>query len=116
MSNKNNRRRELQLEYKERKVSGGVYKITNTANERFWMKAAINIQGDKKRFQFSQKTNSCVLPSMQKDWNKYGGEVFIFETLEEIEMKDTQTLKEFKEDLKVLLEIWAEKFDAEKTY
>lgn len=116
MSNISDRRKELLLEYKARKVSGGVYKITNTANERFLLKAVTNLQGDKNHFEFSQKTNSCVFLSMQKEWNEYGADAFTFEILEEIEMKDTQTLKDFKDDLKVLEEIWAEKFDAEKAY
>ncbi|MEW5920577.1 MAG: GIY-YIG nuclease family protein [Bacillota bacterium] len=109
MSTKNDRRKALLLAYKDRKVFGGVYKITNTSNNRFWLNTAISVQGDKKRFEFSQKTNSCVFPSLQKDWNEYGAEAFVFEILEEIEIKNTQTTREFKEDLKVLGEIWREK-------
>ncbi|UNC91333.1 GIY-YIG nuclease family protein [Candidatus Contubernalis alkaliaceticus] len=116
MSNKSERKKELILEYKSRKISGGVYKITNTANGWYWLKADLNIQGQKNRFEFSKKTNSCVLLRLKKDWDQYGSQAFTFEILEEIEMKDTQTLKEFKDDLLVLEEMWAERFDAEKSY
>lgn len=34
--------------------------------------------------------------------------------MEEIEMKETQTREEFREDLKVLLELWLEKTGASK--
>jgi len=47
---------------------------------------------------------------------KYGAEAFSFEILEEIEKKDSQTTDEFKEDLMVLEQLWAEKFDCEKAY
>lgn len=116
MSSRNKRKKELIQEYKLRKLSGGVYKITNTANGRYWLKSETNIQGIKNRFEFSKKTNSCVHLKMKKDWDKYGAEAFNFEILDEIEMKDSQTIEEFIDDLKTLEEIWAEKFDAEKSY
>jgi hypothetical protein len=59
---KNERKKELMLEYKERKVSGGCYKITNTANQMFLLATATNLQGLKNRFEFSQNTSSCVMP------------------------------------------------------
>ncbi len=116
MSKKSERKKELTLEYKSRIISGGVYKITNTANGWYWLKADLNIQGQKNRFKFSKKTDSCVQLRLKKDWDQYGTQAFTFEILEEIEMKDTQTLKEFKDDLLVLEEMWAERFDAEKSY
>lgn len=116
MGNKDQRKKELMLEYKERKVIGGVYIITNTANGKYFLSEDTNIQSVKNRFEFSQSTNSCIMPKLQKDWAEFGNEVFTFEILEEIEMKETQTLKEFKEDLDVCCQIWAEKYDLNKLY
>ncbi|MHB8127166.1 MAG: GIY-YIG nuclease family protein [Desulfitobacteriaceae bacterium] len=116
MSCTTDRKKVLRDEYKERKTTGGVYKITNMTNDRYVLQGEINVQRFRSRFEFAQKTGSCVLFKLQNEWSKYGAEAFTFEILEEIEQKDTQTTKEFKEDLKVLEQMWAEKFNSEKTY
>jgi hypothetical protein len=46
---------------------------------------------------------------MLKDWKTFGKEAFSFEVLEELEKKESQSDREFKEDLATLLEIWNEK-------
>lgn len=104
------RRKELRNEYKERKTTGGVIKITNTVNGHYYLSGEINAGRFQNRFEFAQATGSCVLTKLQNEWNQYGGSAFVFEILEEIEMKADQTTKEFKEDLNVLAEMWAEKF------
>lgn len=116
MGIKSERKKALTLEYKERKVSGGIYKITNALTQMYLLAAAANLQGLKNRFEFSRNTGSCVMPLLQKDWNEYGAKAFIFEILEEIEKKETQTAKEFQDDLKILYDLWSEKFDKEKSY
>ncbi|UWG98695.1 GIY-YIG nuclease family protein [Dehalobacter sp. DCM] len=115
-SNTSQRRKELRNEYKERITTGGVIKITNTVNGRYYLSGEINAERFKNRFEFAQITGSCVLTKLQDDWSTYGGKGFIFEVLEEIEMKEDQTTKEFKEDLKVLEEIWAEKYNPDERY
>ncbi|ATW26834.1 GIY-YIG nuclease family protein [Candidatus Formimonas warabiya] len=114
MTSTSDRKKELRQEYRKQKTVGGVYKITNTVDGRFWLYGATNIQGHKSRFEFAQKTNACVDLKLQKEWDRYGAGAFAFEILEELEMKDTQTTKEFKEDIKVLEEIWAEKLHGER--
>lgn len=109
--NTSNRRKELQNEYKERKTTGGVIKITNTVTGRYYLSGEINAGRYKNRFEFAQATGSCVLTKLQNEWNTYGGKAFVFEILEEIDMKEDQTTKEFKEELEVLEDLWAEKFN-----
>lgn len=116
MGIKNERKKELMREYKERTVSGGLYKITNTAHQMYLLATCTNLQGLKNHFEFSQNTGSCVMPLLKNDWNEYGAKAFTFEIIDEIEMKDTQTTKEFQDELKILRDIWAEKFDKEKSY
>ncbi|NBJ16166.1 MAG: GIY-YIG nuclease family protein [Dehalobacter sp. 4CP] len=111
MAGTSDRKRELRNEYKERKTSGGAFMITNNENGRYVLQGAVNIRRFQNRFDFSKDTGSCVLTKLQQEWNEYGAKAFKFEILEEIEMKDTQTMKEFEEDLQLLEEIWAEKLD-----
>ncbi|MDF2512713.1 MAG: hypothetical protein K0S04_2579 [Herbinix sp.] len=46
---------------------------------------------------------------MRSDWEAHGAASFSFTVLEEITKKETQTDREFNEDLKLLLEMWNEK-------
>ena len=112
---KQNKKEKL-AEYKERKITGGVYVIKNTANEKSLLASSTNLQGCKNRFVFSQKTNSCVDMKLQNDWKTFGAEAFQLEVLEELEKKDDQTSKEFAEDIKMLYELYLEKSNPEKMY
>lgn len=110
------RKKELLLEYKERKVVGGVYIIENTVTGKVLLESAIDINGSKNKFDFSIQTNSCTSMRLQKDWKEYGAGSFEFKVLEEIEKKAEQTTKEFKEDVKTLEEMWLEKLTDKEFY
>ncbi len=109
-------KREIASEYKQRKTTGGIYKITNTANEKYILKAEVDLQSFQNRYDFSIKMNSCLLPKLQKDFNQYGAGIFVLEFLEEVEKKEDESNMGFKDRLKRLEEFWAEKFDSEKAY
>ena len=109
-------RKELIAKYKERKIIGGVYAIKNMTTGRALLLSAQDLQGSKNRFEFAQKTGSCIHPKLKDDWEVYGAKGFEFVTLEELEKLETQTPDEFKEDIKVLTEIWVEKFDPTELY
>lgn len=109
-------RKEMLAAYKERKIIGGICAIKNTVNEKMLISSVTNLQGYKNRFEFSQATGGCIDLRLQKDWGEFGADAFAFEILEELEKKETQTPKEFSDDIKTLKEIWLEKLDPEKLY
>ena len=110
------RKKEIVSEYKLKKTTGGVYKITNTANEKYMLKGEIDLQSFQNRFNFGQKIKGCHYTKMQSDFNEFGSDVFTLDFLEEVEMKEDESRMGFKYRLKKLEEIWAEKFDPEKAY
>lgn len=116
MGNNSERRKELISRYKQQKDTGGICVIKNTKNGRYLLTAEKNTQGSRNRFAFSQSTGSCVTLKVQQDWKEYGPAAFTFEVLEEMEQKETQTDREFTEDLSLLLELWREKFDPILSY
>lgn len=109
-------RREKKTQYKERKKTGGVFVIRNTAAGKALLLAAADLQGSRNRFEFAQKTGSCVDLKLQKDWAEQGGNAFAFEVLEELEKGETQTDAEFSKDIALLKEIWQEKLAGERLY
>lgn len=95
--------------YKNRAIIGGIYKITCNGNNNFWIRSTTNMQGSKNRFEFFLSTSSCPETGMIKSWSQFGASSFTFDILEEIKKKETQTEREFSEDVKTLLELWKEK-------
>ena len=110
------RKNELQAQYKEREIIGGVYSITNMSNQKMLLTATTDLQGRKNRFEFSQKTGSCVEMKLQSDWNKQGGGQFVFEVLEELKKGESQTAEEFRADIDVLGAMWLEKLSDRDFY
>ena len=111
-----NRRKEITNEYKERKISGGVYTIANTRNGKYFIGHAANIQSVRNRFQFALTTGSTFHPKLQKDWQEFGPQAFTLQVLEELEQKPEQSQAEFVEDLQTLEELWRANLDASKEY
>lgn len=99
-------KKEIIKRYKERTVTGGVFKITNTQNGKYLLSSDIDLKSSRNRFDFSVSTGSCVHMKLQKDWDIFGAKSFIFEVLDELEKEPEQGIKAFTEDLKLLEEMW----------
>lgn len=109
-------KKELIALYKARRSTGGVYSITNRETGRIYLEGVLDLQGSRNRFDFCMKTGSCMHMKLQADWNKYQSAAFEFEVLEEIEIKEGQSKKEFLEDIKLLKEMWLEKLEGKELY
>ena len=103
------KKKELIAGYKERKISGGVYMITNTKTGMRLLAAETNLEGSKNKFDFCIKTNLCSYPKLQEEWKRYGAQAFTFEVLEELKKDETQTDREFAQDIGALFELWQER-------
>jgi hypothetical protein len=110
------KKKELQATYKERKITGGICAIKNIANGKMLISSVVDLQAYKNRYEFSKITGSCVNKIIEKDWNEFGSNSFEFVALEELEKKETQTDKEFAEDLETLEEMWLEKVNPHDIY
>lgn len=102
-------KREMKNQYKNSKQIGGVYRIRCDQSGEAWVHTSADLQGAKNRFAFQCSTNLCPESAMSPAWEQYGAAGFVFEVLEEIEKKETQTPREFSEDVSALLELWKEK-------
>jgi hypothetical protein len=102
-------KKELQAEYKERKVIGGIFAVKNTLTGKMLLDSTSDLQGSVNRFEFSKKTGSCVSMKLQRDWTPASAPPFAIEILEELEKGANQTDAEFTTDLLLLKEIWLEK-------
>ena len=63
------------------KISG-VYKITNSANGKFYIGGSVNIKSRWRTHKSQLNKGKHQNPAMQKDWQAYGGDVFTLEVIE----------------------------------
>jgi len=101
-------KKDLKEQYGNKVIIGGIYRIKCLGSDKLWLRATTNLQGAKNRFAFSLSINSCPEPCMRKAWNILGAAAFFFEPLEEIKKKNTQTEREFGDDVHTLLELYTE--------
>jgi len=102
-------KKELQEKYKNRIVIGGVFCIKCDGNDRKWYKSTKDMAGQINKFEFLISTNLCPEPGMSTEWNLYGAKSFSLEIIEEIKKGETQTDREFIEDIDLLFKMWSEK-------
>jgi hypothetical protein len=109
-------KKDMQAQYKEREIIGGVYAIKNTLNNKMLLGATADLRGSRNRFEFSQKTGSCVDLKLQGDWSRQGGGQFVFEVFEELKKGGTQSAEEFEADIAALKELWLDKLSGHDWY
>ena len=63
-------------------ATSGIYKITCTANKRIYVGSAINLQQRKRQHWRELRLNTHYNQHLQRAWNKYSEQAFIFEILE----------------------------------
>ncbi|MDF2907982.1 MAG: hypothetical protein K0R34_3303 [Herbinix sp.] len=101
-------KREIREQYKNRTLTGGVFRIKCSGSGHVWIKSTNDLDGQINKFNFFVSTNSCPEPTMRSDWNQYGAETFSFDILEKLEKGETQSDKEFADDIRALYEICLE--------
>lgn len=106
-------KKDLIRAYLSRPVVGGIYAFRNSKTGELLVLSTPNLGGTKNQFDFSRQTGSCVHMRLQDAWREYGADAFELVVLEELEKKEDQTGREFREDLEALLELWKSKLAAE---
>lgn len=109
-------KKDLLAAYKQRTQIGGVYAVTNTKTGRSLVFASADLRGIQKRYEFAVLTGGCFHPKLQKDAAQYGADAFTFTVLETLEKQETQTDKEFADDLDTLLKLRLEQYGPATLY
>ena len=101
-------RKELNREYVERVKPAGIYQVKNTVNGKMLLGSSMNLEGPLNRHKFMLKIGSHTNKALQSDWNEFGPDAFLFEILEEVNMKDDANFN-LQDELTLLEMIWLEK-------
>ena len=113
----NDRRKEINREYKERKIPSGVFQVRNTQNGKVLLVSSLNLEGRLNRHKFQLTTGVHPNKELQEDWKQFGPDKFEFEILEVVKVKDDPDFN-LEDELTLLEQIWLEKVDpfGEKGY
>jgi len=101
-------RKEIHREYKERVKPAGVFQVKNTVSGKVLLGSSLNLEGSLNRHKFMLKIRSHTNKSLQKDWDELGADAFVFEILEQVQVKDDPNFN-LKDELTLLEMIWLEK-------
>ncbi|MFH0991806.1 MAG: GIY-YIG nuclease family protein [bacterium] len=99
---------DIKREYKERKKPAGVFQVKNTANGKMLLGSSLNLEGPLNGHKFMLTAGLHRNEALQKEWNEYGAERFVFEILEVAKVKDDPNFN-LIDELTLLEQIWIEK-------
>ena len=103
-------RRDLKRAYKERKKPAGVFQVKNSANGKLLLGSSLNLEGALNSHKFMLSIGRHRNEALQKEWNEYGQDKFIFEVLEVVKVKDDPNFN-LEDELTLLEQIWLEKLN-----
>jgi len=97
-------RKELKEEYKQMKFRMGVFQVKNKINGKIFIGSSTDLvaiwHAQKLQLDMGIHPNS----DLQKDWNEYGAENFVYEIKEEINQTDDRQI-DFAKEIKTLEEM-----------
>ena len=105
-------RKELISRYKNRIEIGGIFAIKNTVLNKWYVDSSPDLEATKNRFDFMGDSYMKIA----NDYKAQKGAGFEFEPLEELQKGETQSDKEFQDDLALLKAIWLEKLTGQELY
>ena len=101
------RKKELIRQYKETPPPMGVFQIKNTVNGKLLLVKALNIPGIMNGRLMELRRGGHRNHELQADWNKYGEDAFVFETLATIKPADYPP-EQWPSAVAELLKLWLE--------
>ena len=101
-------RKEIKREYKERKKAAGVFQVKNTKNGKVLLGSSLNLEGPLNGHKFMLTIGRHRNEALQKEWNEYGPDAFVFEILEVVKVRDDPSFN-LDDELTLLEQIWVEK-------
>ena len=100
--------KDIKREYKERKKPAGVFQVKNTVNGKVLLGSSLNLDGLLNSQKFKLSVGMHPNKELQKEWNEYGSDKFVFEILEVVQDTDDPNFN-LNDELKLLEQIWLEK-------
>jgi group I intron endonuclease len=108
MENSVKSKKDIHREYKERVKPSGVFQVKNVLNDKVLLGSSLNLDGSLNKHRFMLKIGSHTNKALQKDWDTFGADQFVFEILEEVKVVDNPNFN-LQDELTLLEQVWLEK-------
>ena len=103
-------KQDIKREYKERERPAGVFQVKNTVNGKVLLGSSLNLEGPLNSHKFMLTIGKHDNEALQKDWNQYGPDAFVFEILDVVKVANDPHFN-LSDELTLLEQIWLEKLD-----
>jgi group I intron endonuclease len=90
-------KKELKESYKRLKFRIGVFQIRNLTNNKIYIGSSTDLVAIWNRAKFQLKLGSYPNAELQREWNEFGEEKFVYEILSEIKQDDDEPIASRKE-------------------
>ena len=101
-------RKELLSDYKNMKFKIGVFQIRNTVNGKVLIDSSVNLDKIWNRHRTELIFGGHRNTVLQKEWNEFGEQAFVFEILAEVKQSDEGTEDQFKKEAKELAKMYVQ--------
>ena len=110
-------KKELKSAYKNIRFPMGVFQIRNQVNGKIFVGSSMNLEKIFNRHRFELEMGSHRNTSLQKDWNEFGAENFIYEILGEVKYEEEKAVN-YDQEVKIMEEMFLEELQpfGEKGY
>ncbi len=108
-------KKELKDEYKQMKFPMGVFQVKNSSNNKVLIDHSLDMESKWNRHKMELKFGNHRNKDLQKDWDKYGEENFVFEVITELKKNEKEN-GNYSSELKTLQDIVIEELKIENTY
>jgi hypothetical protein len=113
-----NRRKELQEQYKQLRPEAGVYRIVNCRNNKSFLGSTPNLANIRNKLAFARSTNmpGVLDRKLSNDVREFGIEAFSLEVLEVLDVTPEMTREDILADLSTLEQLCRERLDPALLY
>ena len=110
-------KKELKSDYKNIRFPMGVFQIRNQVNGKIFVGSSMNLEKIFNRHRFELEMGSHRNTSLQKDWNEFGAESFVYEILGEVKY-EAEKVVNYDQEVKIMEEMFLEELQpfGEKGY
>ena len=101
-------KKDIKRGYKERKKPAGIFQVRNTVNGKVLLGSSLNLDGLLNSQKFKLSIGGHRNKVLQKEWNEYGPDKFVFEIVEVVQDNGDPDFS-LNDELTFLEQVWLEK-------
>ncbi|ODT16078.1 MAG: hypothetical protein ABS35_29525 [Kaistia sp. SCN 65-12] len=80
--------------YKKREEAAGIYAVRCSVSGTVWVGKASNLDAIQNRLWFTLGLGSCMVKSLQAEWDRHGAGAFRLDVLERLEPEETPYIRD----------------------